>query len=180
MLCESPINALQPSLIASIADFKLYKWQEECIALGLSSKNLLFSAPTSAGKSLVAEVLLVQSILNSGLKGIFVVPYVSIVVEKLQYLLATFGPKTPTNLRVGGMYSQVSVSKDDLDLVICTIEKANGLINKLIEEDQLDILSCIVVDELHMLGTESRGYLLELMLTKLMICSPEISIIGLG
>jgi DNA polymerase theta len=156
MLSDCPNIPIHPFLSASIADFKLYKWQEECISLGLSSKNLLFSAPTSAGKSLVAEVLLVQTILNSGLKGVFVVPFVSIVVEKLEYLLKIFGPKTPTNLRVGGMYSQISVSIDDLDLVICTIEKANGLINKLIEEDRLEILSCIVVDELHMLGTETR------------------------
>lgn len=173
-------DLLHPNLSPCLSNFTLYKWQEECISLGISAPNLVFSAPTSAGKSLVAEVLLVNSILRTGLKGIFVLPYVSIVVEKLKYLTALFGPKTATNLRIGGMYSQVSISIDDVDLVICTIEKANGLINKLIEEDKVDIISCIVVDELHMLGTESRGYLLELMLTKLMIVHPDISIVGMS
>lgn len=32
-----------------------------------------------------------------------------------------------------------------LDVAICTIEKANGLINRLIEEDKLDLLGKIMV-----------------------------------
>lgn len=31
-----------------------------------------------------------------------------------------------------------------LDVAVCTIEKANGLINRLIEEDKLDILGKIM------------------------------------
>ena len=34
--------------------------------------------------------------------------------------------------------------------MVCTIEKANTLINRMLEEDALHKLSCVVVDELHM------------------------------
>lgn len=35
---------------------------------------------------------------------------------------------------------------------MCVIEKANNLVNTLLEEDSLDGISCLIVDELHMVG----------------------------
>jgi DNA polymerase theta len=52
-------------------------------------------------------------------------------------------------------------------VIVATIEKANSLINKMLEDDTLGQLGCVVVDELHMVGDDDRGYLLELLLTKL-------------
>ena len=37
-------------------------------------------------------------------------------------------------------------------MVVCTIEKANQLVTRLLEDDLMGLLSCIVVDELHMVG----------------------------
>lgn len=47
------------------------------------------------------------------------------------------------------------------------------MINKLLEEGRLSELGTIVIDELHMVGDQSRGYLLELMLTKLRYAAGE-------
>lgn len=39
---------------------------------------------------------------------------------------------------------------------MCTIEKANALVNRLLEEDSLSQLGALVVDELHMVGDDDR------------------------
>lgn len=44
----------------------------------------------------------------------------------------------------------------DTSVAVCTIEKANSLINRLLEEGRLSEVGIIVIDELHMVG----GYFL--------------------
>ena len=40
--------------------------------------------------------------------------------------------------------------------IVCTIEKANLVVNKMLEEDSLGQLGALVVDELHMVGDDDR------------------------
>lgn len=58
--------------------------------------------------------------------------------------------------------------------------QANSLINTAIEECSIGDLGVVVLDELHMLDDENRGYLLELMVTKLLLLQQDIQIIGMS
>lgn len=55
---------------------------------------------------------------------------------------------------VRGMYSNKSsaagINTETTGVVVCTIEKANILVNRLLEEEKMGILSCLIIDELHM------------------------------
>nr|XP_045004351.1 DNA polymerase theta [Jaculus jaculus] len=146
----------------------MFQWQAECLLLGqvLEGKNLVYSAPTSAGKTLVAELLILKRVLEMRKKALLILPFVSVAKEKKYYLQGLF---QEVGIKVDGYMGSTSPTGpfSSVDIAVCTIERANGLINRLIEENQMDLLGMVVVDELHMLGDPHRGYLLELLLTKI-------------
>ncbi|KYN42028.1 Helicase POLQ-like protein [Trachymyrmex septentrionalis] len=148
---------------------EMFTWQMECLSNHLvmqESKNLVYSAPTSAGKTFVAEMLLIKTVLEKKKKVIFILPFVSVVREKMYYfqdLLSDIGIKVHGFM--GGSVPPGGFATTDV--AVATIEKANSLVNRLMEENDLSSLGAVIIDELHLLGDPNRGYLLELLLTKL-------------
>ncbi|CDW54101.1 DNA polymerase theta, partial [Trichuris trichiura] len=156
---------LEEDVIKCYADHgivQLFPWQRDCLCLpGVlqGERNLVYTAPTSAGKTLVAEIILLKRVLETGKRGLFILPFISVAREKMLYLHSIYrnvgiqvqgymGTLNPA----GGMHSW--------DVAVCTIEKANSLINRLLEEDSMSSLGVIVVDELHLVKDRHRGKLL--------------------
>ncbi|OJD11813.1 hypothetical protein ACJ73_09463 [Blastomyces percursus] len=201
---------LPPQLVTNFAALGvncIYPWQASCL-LGrghlTAEKNLVYSAPTGGGKSLVADVLMLKRVIDDpSKKAILVLPYVALVQEKLKWLRrvvegvnknidtpatvdeASSAPqwRQPQSLiRVTGFFggSKARATWVDTDIAVCTIEKANSLVNTAIEECKINDLGIVVLDELHMLDDEHRGYLIEIMVTKLMLLQHGIQIVGMS
>ena len=159
---------------------KLYDWQSDVLntpGVLTHGQNIVYCAPTSGGKSLVADILLARRLTQyKGCICLLVLPFVSLCVERardLEILLSSIH-----RLRVlrhfGGSGGGIPKSgTGQTYLIVCTPEKANALVTKMIEQHRLKDLKCVVVDELHMVQEPGRGATLECLLTKLVYATEE-------
>ncbi|KAH8382703.1 hypothetical protein KR009_004872 [Drosophila setifemur] len=152
---------------------QMFDWQVECLSkprVLFEHCNLVYSAPTSAGKTLVSEILLLKTVLERNKKVLLILPFISVVREKMLYLQDLL---TPAGYRVEGFYGGYSPPGgfESIHVAICTIEKANSIVNKLLEQGKLDSIGTVVVDEVHLISDKGRGYILELLLAKILYMS---------
>ena len=87
-----PHDGLPPRLVANLAALgvrAMYPWQAASLAgpgMLAGTRNLVYTAPTSGGKSLVADVLMLRRVIREGRKALIVLPYVALVQEKVKWL----------------------------------------------------------------------------------------------
>uniref|UniRef100_A0A0N5AQE1 DNA-directed DNA polymerase n=1 Tax=Syphacia muris TaxID=451379 RepID=A0A0N5AQE1_9BILA len=181
-------NWIQQEIVEELHTRKIhgfFDWQadvlSDCSLRQPSFGNLLYSAPTSSGKTLVAELLAINNVLSTGRKALFVFPYISVAREKFVSLQKVV---RRLNLRIQAYVGSSSAPIDCWDIAVCTIEKANSLLNKAIDEDFIKSIGSIVIDEFHMLFDNNRGLLIEQMISKVIyLCKRkihEVQVIGMS
>ncbi|EEA06880.1 uncharacterized protein CMU_032650 [Cryptosporidium muris RN66] len=164
---------------------KLYDWQAECLSRifhDLATKNtnnkkfsikspFLCISPKYFGKSLIAEIVSLYGLLFSGRNTLIILSNSAKCKEYGEKLSCLFG-KESVNLRVeilSGNSRNISNWSPNIDIAICTIERANALINKLISDRMLaECLGTIIIEEINMVGSDTKGHLYEGFLMKLL------------
>lgn len=178
------ISDLQGELPEQVIDFyaesdldELYPPQAKAIELALlSGKNMLVAIPTAAGKTLIAELAMLKSVLEGG-KVLYIVPLRALASEKYR----RFTEFRSLGIKVGITTGDFDVKDEAVgvhDIIITTSEKADSLLRN--QVGWIKDLSIIVADEIHLIDSSDRGPTLEITLAKLMHATPGAQILGLS
>lgn len=154
----------------------LYPPQEEAIPLVLSGENVVLAVPTASGKSLVAYLAILNSVLRGG-KALYIVPLKALASEKYEDL-ARFESLGIRVAESTGDYDESDAALHKYDVVVATSEKVDSLLRH--RSKWLDQLSVVVADEVHMLNDPERGPTLEVILVKFRTFNPEAQLIALS
>ncbi|WAI02472.1 ATP-dependent DNA helicase [Methanogenium organophilum] len=152
----------------------LYPPQNECIEKGLlEGADLLVAIPTASGKTLIAEMAMHAAIARGGM-SLYIVPLKALATEKAH----EFANKGCAIGVATGDYDQKEARLGANDIVIATSEKVDSLLRN--GAPWLSRVSCLVVDEVHLIDDESRGPTLEMVITKLRHATPNMQVIALS
>ena len=152
--------------------------QKKAIESGLlDGKNLLVCTPTASGKTLIAELAALKSIIEGKGKAIYIVPLKALASEKLKDFKKRYEGIAKIALSIGDIDSADSYLID-YDLIITTSEKLDSLIRH--HAPWLSLISTIIIDEIHLLNDPSRGPTLEILITILRQLLKKSQIIALS
>ena len=95
-----PVPVVDRFVASGVKSGLVYPWQRAAIDEGADGSSLVYCAPTSGGKSLVANVLLVRRLvrrMRSGrpARALVVLPFHSLVNEKVEDLKTILAPMYP-------------------------------------------------------------------------------------
>jgi len=150
--------------------------QYKAIDAGLfDDKNLLICTPTASGKTLVAELAIMNAIFHDKGKCVYIVPLKALAKEKFEHFKKMHSFKT--TLSSGDIDSDDSYLAN-YDLVITTSEKFDSLIRH--KTPWLAKVKVVIIDEIHLLNDSGRGPTLEVVITILKKILKNMQLIGLS
>jgi helicase len=175
---EIPINRKIISLLENMGISELFPPQEDALKTGvLKGKNLILAIPTSSGKTLVAEICMLKSILEGKGKALYLVPLRSLAREKYMEFKKYESLGIMTSMSVGD-YDSPGTRLKDADVIVLTTERADSIVRH--KADWLQEIGVIIVDEIHLVNDQKRGPALEMVVAKMMQLLPEVQIIALS
>lgn len=167
-------------IIERVSIFELWTSQLRALQKGLleSNENFVVQMPTSAGKTFIAELLILKYLIeNPGKKCVYIAPFRALTSEK-EIELAKYLSKLGYSISsLSGSYELdefQDVILAETDLLIATPEKIDLLFR--LNANFFNQVSLVIVDEGHIIGDISaRATLLEFLIIRLKITIPDLS-----
>src|SRR2546422_189892 len=155
---------------------ELYPPQADAIGPALLGENLVLAIPTASGKSLVAYLAILASVLRGG-KALYIVPLRALAAEKYEDLKEFESIGVKVGISVGD-YDSADPTLEKFDVIVATSERADSLLRH--RTQWLQQLSVVVADEVHLINDSDRGPTLEVTLAKLRQVNPRAQVLALS
>jgi helicase len=164
---------------------ELFEPQEIAINQGILNldESFLISVPTASGKTLIAELVMVSSILrerdrgNNSSKCLYIVPLKALASEKYEAFKKWEKVGIKTAISTGDLDSK-DTWLEGYDIIVSTSEKVDSLTRHTAE--WIRDLSVLVVDEIHLVHDSGRGPTLEVVIARIRHLLPHILILSLS
>lgn len=135
----------------------------------LDGSNLLVSAPTSSGKTMVGELAALRGVMDRR-RAIFLLPTKALVHDKKRQFDRVYGAFGVTTVEATGETEDIGpLIRGRFDVALLTYEKFMAIAIGF--PHVLDQAGSVVVDEVQMVADETRGWNLEFLLTLLVMHS---------
>jgi helicase len=181
---ELPIPDSVKAVLTKAGYDTLYPPQEDTIKGGaLDGKNIVLASPTASGKTLIAELAILKSVIETGGRALYLTPLRALASEKYEDFqkYATLEKSPGSKIRVAvtsGDYDSSDIYLSNYDIIISTNEKADSLLRH--RSPWIADVSVVVADEIHLITEADRGPTLEVVLTRLLKINPQVQIIALS
>ena len=166
-------------LITSSGIINLYPPQAEAIEKGvLSGQNLLMAVPTAAGKTLIAELGMLKSILQDKGRCLYIAPLKALASEKYK----DFNKYSQLGIKAGlaiGDADSPTKTLNQYNIVVATAEKVDSLLRSKAQW-LIDSLSVVVLDEIHFINDNLRGPTMEILTARIRQLNPNVQFIALS
>ena len=161
---------------------KLYPPQTDAIKAGLlKGKSILVSAPTASGKTLIATIAIIGYLSNNKGKVIYLSPLRALAAEKFLEFKKLEKISVGNKIKVGistGDFDNVEKKLEKNNVLILTNEKMDSVIRH--GAEWIEDIGLVISDEVHLIGDDSRGATLEMILTQLKRLENRPQILGLS
>lgn len=155
-----------------ISIFEFWKSQLNAINAGILSNNdnYIIQMPTSAGKTFIAEIMIMNSLINNpDTKCIYIAPFRALTTQIIDNLSIRLGKLGFIVSSASGTYEVDEYQLfwiENADVLVATPEKIDLLYR--LKPEFFENVSLIVTDEGHIIGNnDDRSSLLELLIIKL-------------
>ena len=182
IIAELGLPDTAQALLAEQKITKLYPPQADSVKAGLlNGKNILVSAPTASGKTLIAMLAMIKFLSIHDGKIVYLTPLRALASEKFNEFKKLekidFDRKIKTAISTGD-FDSVDKESENADIIVLTNEKMDSIIRH--GAEWVDKIGLVIADEVHLIGDKDRGPTLEIVLTKLKELETKPQIVGLS